>query len=145
MSSSAQGKVVRSFYRMVIRAAKQHDSFPALKGILASQVLRPLVSPTCLCVCARPDSANTATVHLAFPPKLTYSSATAHARVRPREPGLGELGGLRRVEGGGHRCVLLLRLAIHVPQRHFTAAQGLTLGYDGFRAQRGRGLLSARG
>ena len=33
-------RVTRSFYRIVLRAAKLHDAHPALKGLIVSQRLR---------------------------------------------------------------------------------------------------------
>ena len=34
------GRVTRSFYRIVMRAAKLHDKHPALKGLIVTQRLR---------------------------------------------------------------------------------------------------------
>lgn len=38
--SAAMGRVTRSFYRIVMRAARLHDAHPALKGLIVTQRLR---------------------------------------------------------------------------------------------------------
>ena len=42
---SPQGRVIRSFYRILMKTAKIHDRHPALKGILALQVRFPGPAP----------------------------------------------------------------------------------------------------
>ena len=37
---AGMARVTRSFYRIVLRAAKLHDAHPALKGLIVSQRLR---------------------------------------------------------------------------------------------------------
>jgi len=34
------GRVTRSFYRIVMRAARQHDAHPAIKGLIVTQRVR---------------------------------------------------------------------------------------------------------
>jgi hypothetical protein len=60
---SSHGRVIRSFYRILMKTAKIHDRHPALKGILALQVRFPNPAP-------RPV------------PQMTASRTTPHERPR---------------------------------------------------------------